>query len=474
MYEAKGQAKQENAGSALGQTLAEMEHSRLVELLLRLCEQNDTFRRTLLENITIPVQVVRQQPINPTEVRRLKSEITHYFNRLPQTLSEYYENEELDEIDDFFDQIGTLNPQDQLDLLMHLVVAGNEVLDEYEINTAQLGLALNYYGQAASLLSLSSKEKQGHFDRMLKTLKDLEIWDNGTEMEDLKAGLDALASTTEDYNFLLKRFKKLAGEYSDVTDWVADYYLKLGDDENYLAVRQANLKTEAHYLELADYWQGKGDETKYLETLESWLVRLAENKAQHQSVPFSSSSLQASGTILERLSGYYRERGDDENLLRVLLAQAEHRWPTLEIYRQVEEVAQRLKRWQAVREQFLGLINPYEYKILAEIYLYEKDWQAAIDLARQKSGQENVKSLVADTVKQHRPEAAIELYLTLVDFNIERANRKYYQVAAQYAARIKEVYLQILKDPASWQRYIDKIRSTNSRRPALQDEFKAL
>lgn len=149
---------------------------------------------------------------------------------------------------------------------------------------------------------------------MLKTLVDLKTWDNGTEMEDLKAGLDALASTTEDYTFLLKRFKKLAEEYSDVIDWLADYYLKLDDDGNYLAVRQSNLKTEVQYLELADYWQGKGDGAKYLETLESWLIRLAENKTQHQSIPFSLASVRVSGAILERLAGYYREHGDDENL----------------------------------------------------------------------------------------------------------------------------------------------------------------
>ncbi len=476
MNEAKGQLKPEKAGSALGQTLQEMEHSRLVELLLRLCEQNDIFRRTLLENITIPAKIVRQQPINPTEVLRLKSVITSYFNNLPQTLSEYYESEELDEIDDFFDRIGTLNPHNQLELLWHLLDAGNRVLKVYEINTVQLGQALSYYGQAAGLLSLASKEKQAHFDRMLKTLKNLEIWDYGAEMEDLKAGLDALASTPEDYTYLLERFKKLAEEYADVTDWVADYYLKLGDDLNYLAVRQSNLKTEVHYLELADYWRGKGDQAKYLETLESWLIRLAEFKAQRQSAPFSSTSLQGSGTILVRLTGYYREQKDDENLLRILLAQTEHRSPTLELYRQVEEVAERLKRRPVIRGQFLSLINPYHHRLLAEIYLYEKDWQAAIDLARQQSGygQEEVKGLVAATVKQHQPEAAVELYLSLVDFNIERANRKYYEVAARYAALIKDIYLQILKDPASWQRYLDKMRSDNKRRPALQDEFRML
>lgn len=469
-------ARQSASGSALAQTLQKMEHLNLVELLLRLSEQNDAFRRILLDNIIISPQIIREQPLNSAAVRRLESEITRYFRHLPQVLDEYYESEELDEIDDFLDQIGTFNPHDQLELLWHLLEAGNEVLDEYGINAVQLGQALNSYGQAAGLLSLSAKEKQAYFDRMLQTLKDLEIWDYGAELEDLKAGLDALASTPEDYSYLLKNLKILVTEFSDVADWVADYYLKLGDDQNYLAVRQANLTTEAHYLELADYWRGKGDEAKYLETLENWLIKLAENKEQRQSAPFSWDSLSQNGVVLERLAEYYRAQRDDENLLRILMAQAEYRQPNLGLYRQVEEVADRLKRWQTVRKRFLGLISPYDQKILAEIYLYEKDWQAAIELARQQTGygQEDVKSLVANGVQQQRPEAAIELYISLVGFNIERANRKYYQMAAQYAANIKEVYLQILKDPSAWQQYIGRIREANKRRYALLDEFKTL
>ncbi|NWJ46387.1 MAG: SWIM zinc finger family protein [Chloroflexi bacterium] len=474
--EAQGQASQTNVVSALGKTLESMEHIQLVELLLRLSEQSDAFRRTLLENITIPKQVIRQQPSNPTGLRRLMHEITHYFSQLPQTLDEYYESEELDEIDDFFEQIGTFNPNDQLELLIHLVGAGNDVMEEYPINAVQIGRALTFYGEAAALIFPSPKEKQDHFDWLLNTLSTLEIWEYGAEKEDLKAGLDALATTPADYTYLLKQFKKLAEEYPVVTDWIANYYLKLGDDLNYLAIRQANLVSEAHYLQLADYWRSKGNEAKYLETLESWLVRLEEDKTQQRSTPFSYSSLQGSGSILERLVEYYLKYHDDENLLRILLAQVNYLRPTLELYRKVKDLAERLHNWQIVRKQFIELINPYDQRTLAEIHLYEKDWQAAIDLARQQTGygQEDIKTLVARGVQQYRPEVAIELYMSLVDFNIERANRKYYQEGARYAALIKGVYLEILKDPIGWQHYISKIRSVNSRRPALQDEFKAL
>lgn len=466
--------------SVLGQVLEKMEPTRLVALLVELSEQNDTFRRTLMENITIPPQIVQQQPVNATGVRRLKSEITRYFKRLPATLDEYYESEELDEIDDFFDEIATFNPKDQLELLDHLVAAGNAVLDDYGINAVQLGRALSYYGQAASLLPLSSLEKQDYFSYLLASLEKLEIWDYGADRRDLKAGLDALATTKDDYSYLLKPLAGLDGHSATpaatLNNWIADYYRKLGDEKNYLAIREANLITEADYLELADYWHGKGNGKEYLATLEGWLVKLAEDKAQHRSVPFVLAALQATGKIFERLVEHYAAQGDDQNLLRVLLVQAEHRGANLALYRRVKEVAGRLARWPTVRQQFLGLISSYNNETLAEIYLYEKDWTAALELARQQTGygQETVKAMVAEAVQPDQSEAAIELYASLVEYNIGRANRKYYQVAARYAAHIKEIYQQILKNSQSWQDYVGRIRSANNRRSALLDEFKGL
>jgi uncharacterized Zn finger protein len=122
------------------------------------------------------------------------------------------------------------------------------------------------------------------------------------------------------------------------------------------------------------------------------------------------------------------------------------------------------------------LITPLNQKVLAEIHLFEQDWQAAIELARQQSGygQEDIKTLVAEGVKQFRPEAAIELYKSLVEFNTERSNRKYYKVAAHYAAQVRDIYLKIRQDRASWLTYLNQIRAANSRRPALLDEFKVL
>jgi hypothetical protein len=86
------------ADTVLARTLEALEHSQLVELLVRLSEQDDEFRRTLMDNITIPDWIVQQQPVNPSGMRKLKSEISRYFKQIPDTLDESYEDEELDEI----------------------------------------------------------------------------------------------------------------------------------------------------------------------------------------------------------------------------------------------------------------------------------------------------------------------------------------------------------------------------------------
>jgi hypothetical protein len=47
---------------------------------------------------------------------------------------------------------------------------------------------------------------------------------------------------------------------------------------------------------------------------------------------------------------------------------------------------------------------------LAKIHLYEEDWPAAIELARQKTNYETMQVLVADGVKEKHPEEAIQIY----------------------------------------------------------------
>jgi uncharacterized Zn finger protein len=59
------------------------------------------------------------------------------------------------------------------------------------------------------------------------------------------------------------------------------------------------------------------------------------------------------------------------------------------------------------------------------------------------------------------------------DALIEKTQSKLYPIAARWLERAKEAYLQKGQD-AEWQAYIDNLRATYARRPALQREIQRL
>jgi uncharacterized Zn finger protein len=133
-----------------------------------------------------------------------------------------------------------------------------------------------------------------------------------------------------------------------------------------------------------------------------------------------------------------------------------------------------LEQWEEVRAKYLSFIR-YDDRTLAQIYLIEEEWATALELVqRQNTHQYSIIDMVGQGVKQIYPKEVIELYQKMVAENIAKGNRKYYQAAAEYAAKIKEIYLEQLKESESWQKYVQQIRTENKRRSALQDEFKDL
>lgn len=177
------------------------------------------------------------------------------------------------------------------------------------------------------------------------------------------------------------------------------------------------------------------------------------------------------GEVLRRLIAHYTQTGDQANLCRILLAQASQEGVTLARYQQVQAVAGVLGTWPDIRPKLLMQSRGRER---ARIYLHEQDWGRAIEFARLPGTDEATVALVADGVKEHHPDEAISLYDALVRTNIQRSNRGGYQVAARYAGEIKLIYARVLKDKETGLRYIADIRKTNSRRPALLDEFRGL
>jgi hypothetical protein len=474
--------KMSKAEDILQKTLLEMKHADLVTLLLELGDEDESFRRKLSNRVTIPANLVRQQPANPQLVSRLKKDISNFFNNFYEHVSSYYETGPVDQVDDFLRDIEMLNPIDQLLVLPHLLEEGGNGADDNGYETSQLEAAFRMYGEAVAQLDLSPKDKLPHIDRLIGWLDESNIWEYGAQRKAVKEGLAALASTKEDYDYIIEQLEEFENEHSGmisspIQDWLAYFYLKAGDEHKFLAIRQANLESEGQFYELADYWRSKGQTGKYLEALESWLTR------QNQSGPANSYRYGAysneetgfkHGIIFEELEHYYRDNNEQENLLRILLGRARHSIATFELYLEVKTLAQKLDKWKQAQQQYLSYVR-FHTDVLAQILVHEKEWDKALDLAREQSryGYTTI-DIIGQGLKYERPKEVIELYARLVKENIEQADRKHYNFAAGYAAKVKVIYLDILKEPQAWRVYVEDIREANKRRRALLDEFKAL
>jgi hypothetical protein len=341
------------------------------------------------------------------------------------------------------------------------------MLESNSRNTDEVEKAIRLYGEAVLKQNLKHEGKRPYFDALLKAAA-LDIRKYGGVLKALKSALDRIISSPEDYLYLIKKIEK--SKRLEADEWLASYYLKIGDDENYLRVRQKNLEMESQYLDLAGYWRTKGDEKRYIETLEQWVSRLSSRK--NRSYPISSPGSQPE-SILSILAKHYKSRGDDANLCRILMETARHGQLTMDLYKQIVTVSKRLNRWEESQPTLIKYArkNP---ELMARIFLYEKDLEAVIRLAKGMDHFENIKALIAKGIRESRPKEAIRIYKGVVEGYIEERSREHYRLAARYAEEIRSIYLNVLRDKFGWQNYIDQLRKTYAKLPALLDEFGGL
>ena len=71
------------------------------------------------------------------------------------------------------------------------------------------------------------------------------------------------------------------------------------------------------------------------------------------------------------------------------------------------------------------------------------------------------------------PGKALTIYIQIIEEYIVMGKRDSYRLAALYAKKIKEIYLQLGEDK-NWENYIAELRSENKKRRAMIEEFKRL
>ncbi len=112
--------------------------------------------------------------------------------------------------------------------------------------------------------------------------------------------------------------------------------------------------------------------------------------------------------------------------------------------------------------------------VLVDVYLSEEEWDNATSIAK-KAGEWNYSLIekVTDAVFPFRPDWVIQASRKQAEGLIAKTQSKYYATAARWLAKMKQAYLASGRKE-EWLSYLDGLKSTYSRRPALQAELRKL
>ncbi len=179
--------------------------------------------------------------------------------------------------------------------------------------------------------------------------------------------------------------------------------------------------------------------------------------------------------LLAWLAEKYEVKGD---LLATLNLQL-RRWETgatIADYKNLERLARALHQWDALHPKLLAGLEtkPQNLPVLAQVHLYEQDWDAAWEVADRKPAGywslTGIREEVAQATETHRPQRAVQFYLSRVEAKIAERNRGSYAEAAVYLQRVKRISKET-GQMGAWMQTIQAIRDKHKNLPALKDEL---
>ncbi|NJK33645.1 MAG: hypothetical protein HC919_01125 [Oscillatoriales cyanobacterium SM2_2_1] len=434
--------------------MSQLPHEQLLQLIWNLAMQQPPLYEALARHCA--GQPMEREPVAAAQLRQQIDQVFAYL----ATVSAYdyeddYDDEyEYEEITALLQQVGAKERRERPELLWYLIERANLAFAEATLATVQIELAIAQYVQLVSELCPSLPERKPHIEKLVSSL-DWELMGHGRILVTTRRGLETLAG----YPLLIDLLKGHPAQ--SIREWVAHYYRQLGRDDAYLTYRRAHLHHEFQYLDLAQFWQQRGDTRQYLATLESWLTL---------GVPPEPPSV-----VLQMLEAHYAQQQNQVELLRILLCEAQWYGVTLALYQRIKPLAIAQEQWQEVRHQLLSLAKGgAEIETLSRIYIYEAQEEDAIALLDHPQCYESTTVFIADGIKQKYPQQAIVIYKKLIQAYLDRKNREGYAIAAEYAQALKHIYLNILNSPEPWRDYLLQLKERYGQKRSFCDEFKDL
>jgi uncharacterized Zn finger protein len=164
-------------------------------------------------------------------------------------------------------------------------------------------------------------------------------------------------------------------------------------------------------------------------------------------------------------------QGREEQALHAWLAAfPEH--PTLDTYKTLRRLSG--SKWSKLQPDVMTTLRKSHDKMaLAEVLLFEEQWDEAIQVADGREVWYTVVEAVADAILAHRPEWVVRTSRKHAERLMVEPKSKNYPLAAKWLKRAKKAYSQ-LEQKDEWQKYLAKLKEQYRRRPALQAQLQRL
>jgi uncharacterized Zn finger protein len=481
---------------SMKELLVGLEKDELVALILRLVERDPGLYDVL--GLAIPaVQVSGQaKSLGKAEKRQTQVSEQTYRKQISRILKQAYRGDYYDDwnepeyIGDLEEVLDTgvkfLDAGDAEGALIILRVLLEELTEDYDGDmdyNGDLACVIQDIGMPLAEAVLSVELDSSAHDELQGTMQN--ILDNLDEMIEAEDELELILAALE------HGWDELPDEETDWEEYDEEYWMVLnqlkqarlnvlkrqGDDEAFLSLAEKS-DIKRYTLKLIEL--GRADEAvkaseKLANTSDAFAVaqKLREAGRLGDAIALAERGLELKGYSAHQLALWLAPLEESQGRMDMALLAyrtAYDESPGIEIYRHIKRLSS--ENWLNTRPALIEKASN-NHSVLVDIHLDEKDWDSAIQVVERDIWSFNLLEKVADAVIPHRPDWVIRVALKKSDELILQTQSKLYPIAARWLERAKKAYRQKGQD-AEWQVYIDNLRMTYARRPALQREIQGL
>ena len=234
-----------------------------------------------------------------------------------------------------------------------------------------------------------------------------------------------------------------------------------GDGDALIEIKKRDLSSSHSFLEVARLYKSQGKHEAALEWAENGLKQFPQRQDPR---------------LREFLSDEYLKRGRSDDAMRMIWTNFAER-PHLDNYRSLRKQANRLDVWPLWRAKALdfvrkGLVKTEEKaprhpqsresdrSILVEIFLWEKDIDAAWREANEGGCSDALWNQLAKVLDKKRPEDALTAYKRLIEPTIAGKTKNAYRDAVGLLREIRRLYRRIGKADG-FDEYLESVKTSH-------------